>query len=125
MKTLKLSLLYALLSCFFLAVQVHGETAESYEISQAELDQMLAPIALYPDTILSHVLIAATYPLEVIQAERWTRENPKITGDDALKAVDNKDWDPSVKALVPFPQILQKMSENLDWMQAGRRLFAK
>lgn len=117
MKTLKISLLSVLIAGFFLAIQVHSETADTYEISQGELDQILAPIALYPDTVLSHILIASTYPLEVIQAERWTRENPTLEGDEALKAVENKDWDPSVKALVPFPQILKQMSENLDWMQ--------
>jgi len=56
-------------------------------ISQAELEQILAPIALYPDTILSHILIASTYPLEVIQAERWTSANPELSGADAVEAV--------------------------------------
>jgi hypothetical protein len=85
--------------------------------SQAEIEQMLAPIALYPDTVLSHVLIAATYPLEVVQAERWTRQNPDLNGADAVAAVEDQDWDPSVKALVAFPQILERMSEDLTWTQ--------
>ncbi|RYY76523.1 MAG: DUF3300 domain-containing protein [Gammaproteobacteria bacterium] len=90
---------------------------ESGDFSQAELDQMLAPIALYPDALLSQVLIASTYPLEVVQADRWVRTNKDLKTDDALKFAENKDWDPSVKALVAFPDVLQRMSENIDWTQ--------
>jgi len=91
--------------------------ATQSEFSQAQLDAMLAPIALYPDTVLSHVLIASTYPLEIVEADRWARNHPNLKGDDAVAAVDNQDWDPSVKALVAFPDILQRMSEDLDWTQ--------
>src|SRR5690554_1516998 len=87
------------------------------DFSRAELDQMLAPIALYPDTVLSHVLIATTYPLEVVQADRWARDNTQHTGQSAVNAVENEDWDPSVKALVAFPEILRHMSNDLDWTQ--------
>ncbi len=85
--------------------------------TQAELDQMLAPVALYPDTVLSHLLIAATYPLEVVQAERWASSHTDISGKEALDAVEGEDWDPSVKALVPFPNLLSQMSEDLGWTQ--------
>lgn len=87
------------------------------EFSQAQLDSLLAPVALYPDTLLSHVLIASTYPLEVVQADRWAREHKSLSGDDAVKAVEDKDWDPSVKALVAFPDVLRRMSEDLNWTQ--------
>lgn len=118
MKTRNFLVLIGLLLGSSFGYQAYSEeTQAEYEFSQAELDQILAPIALYPDTILSHILIAATYPLEVIQAERWASENPSLEGDAALKAVEGKDWDPSVKALVAFPNILKKMSEDLDWMQ--------
>ncbi len=90
---------------------------DTVEFSQAELDQILAPIALYPDTILSQVLIAATYPIEVVQADRWARAHTTAKGADAVKLVENKDWDPSVKALVAFPDILQRMSDDVDWTQ--------
>jgi Protein of unknown function (DUF3300) len=90
---------------------------QAVEFSQAELDQLLAPIALYPDTVLSQVLIAATYPIEIIQADRWARANTGVKGADAVKLVENKDWDPSVKALVAFPDILQRMSDDVDWTQ--------
>ena len=85
--------------------------------SVAELDQMLAPVALYPDTVLSHVLIAATYPIEVVRAARWTRQNPGLRGEQAVNAVVGQDWDPSVMALVAFPEILSRMDADLDWTQ--------
>jgi len=85
--------------------------------SQAELEQVLAPIALYPDTLLSHILIAATYPLEVIQAERWSAKHPSFKGVKAVQAVEDETWDPSVKALVAFPRILQRLSQDLEWTQ--------
>lgn len=92
-------------------------------VSEAELDQLLAPVALYPDSVLSHLLIASTYPLEVVMAERWTREHPDITGKDALDAVEHEDWDPSVKALVAFPDLLERMSEDLDWTESLGEAF--
>lgn len=91
------------------------EDPEQEYFSEAELEQLLAPVALYPDTVLSHLLIAATYPLEVVQAERWARQNSHLKGEQAVAAVENRDWDPSVKALVAFPQLLERMSEDLDW----------
>ena len=94
-----------------------AEDEESVDFSQAELDQMLAPIALYPDALLSQVLIASTYPLEVVQADRWVRSNKDLKTEDALKFAENKDWDPSIKSLVAFPDVLQRMSENVDWTQ--------
>lgn len=87
------------------------------ELDQAKLDQMLAPIALYPDTLLSHILVASTYPLEVIQAARWRATNIDLDEQQALNAVENKGWDPSVQALVPFNDLLQTLSEDLDWLQ--------
>jgi hypothetical protein len=91
--------------------------ADDDYFSQAELDSMLAPVALYPDSVLSHVLIAATYPLEVIQAARWSREHPGLRGEDAVAAVEYQNWDASVKALVAFPELLQRMDEDLQWTQ--------
>jgi hypothetical protein len=85
--------------------------------SQQELDQMLAPIALYPDALLSQILMAATYPLEIVEAARWVSANPGLRGDDAVRAVAAQRWDPSVKSLVAFPQILALMDQRLDWTQ--------
>ncbi|MGO8920189.1 MAG: DUF3300 domain-containing protein [Stellaceae bacterium] len=94
--------------------------AQSAPLFQAgELDQMVAQIALYPDDLLAQVLMAATYPLEVVQAERWVKDpkHAKLKGDQLAAALQNETWDPSVKSLVPFPQVLQMMSDKLDWTQ--------
>jgi len=87
------------------------------KFKQEELDQMLAPIALYPDSLLAQILMAATYPLEVVVADRWGKANKNLKGDQLNDVLDKKDWDPSVKALVPFPQVLSMMSEKLEWTQ--------
>ncbi len=84
---------------------------------QEELDQILAPIALYPDSLLAQVLMAATYPLEVVQADRWLRQNRNLPPEALYDVLDRQNWDPSVKALVPFPDVLSMMSERLDWTQ--------
>jgi len=98
-----------------------GIPAEGYEqtkqtdtFRQEELDQMLAPIALYPDSLIAQILMASAYPLEIVQAERWLEQNKTLTGnalDDALK---EKSWDPSIKSLCHFPDVLLAMSDKLD-----------
>lgn len=85
--------------------------------TQQELDQMLAPIALYQDPLLSQILMAATYPLEVVEAARWSKVNPALTGDAAVQAVSGKNWDPSIKSLVAFPQVLQTLDQNIEWTE--------
>ena len=117
MKNLMLQLSRILAVCVLLVSQSFDVRAEEETLSQAQLDQMLAPVALYPDTVLTHVLIASTYPLEVVQASRWVQNNPNINAEQALQAVENESWDPSVKALVAFPQLLQRLSDDLDWTQ--------
>ena len=110
---------FGLLTAFALtlAPATFAADDDSIDFSQAELDQMLAPIALYPDALLSQVLIASTYPLEIVQADRWVRTNKDLKAEDALKFAENKDWDPSVKALVAFPDVLHRMSDDVDWTQ--------
>ena len=85
--------------------------------NQAALEQMLAPIALYPDSLLTHILIASTYPLEIVQAQRWLTQRSNLSVDQIMSQADDQDWDPSVKALLAFPTLLQKMAEDLDWTQ--------
>ena len=87
------------------------------KFKQEELDQMLAPIALYPDSLLGQILIASTYPLEIVQADRWAKANKNLKGDPLTTALEKQGWDPSVKSLVNFPQVLSMMSEKLDWTQ--------
>lgn len=89
--------------------------AGDHQISTAELHQALAPVALYPDTLLSHILIAATYPLDIVQAHRWQRANRALDTEDAVDAAELEGWHPSVTALVAFPDILERLSEDLDW----------
>jgi hypothetical protein len=91
------------------------ETQEVFK--QEELDQILAPIALYPDSLLTQVLMASTYPLEIVQADRWAKQNKDMKGDVLAKALEAQTWDPSVKSLVNFPEVLAMMSEKLDWTQ--------
>ncbi|WP_448868174.1 DUF3300 domain-containing protein [Enterobacter ludwigii] len=84
----------------------------------AQIDQWVAPIALYPDALLSQILMASTYPANVIQAAQWSKDNPKLQGDAAIQAVANQPWDPSVKSLVAFPQLMSLMGENPPWVQS-------
>ena len=84
---------------------------------QEQLEQMLAPVALYPDSLLAQILMASTYPLEVVQADRWIKQNSTLKGDALKAGLAKQDWDASVKAIVSFPQVLSMMSEQLDWTQ--------
>ena len=95
------------------------EAQEQQELllSEAELAQTLAPIALYPDTLLTHILIASTYPIEVIEAERWLNKHSTLTIEQVHNNSATKDWDASIKALLAFPQVMAKLSEDLTWMQ--------
>ena len=85
--------------------------------NQAQLDQLMAPIALYPDSLLSQVLMASTYPADVADAAKWLKAHPDAKGDAALKAVADQPWDPSVQSLVAFPQVLDMMGAQPDWVQ--------
>lgn len=93
------------------------ESDDQMPFRQGELDQMLAPIALYPDDLLSQVLMAATYPLEVVEATRWIQANPNLSVDQLAAVLEQKDWDPSVKSLINFPSVLQMMSDKLEWTE--------
>src|SRR5665647_1388248 len=91
-----------------------GDSDQAYKFSTEELTQMLAPIALYPDALTAQVLMASTYPLEVVEADRWRSQNTQLKGNDLDAALQNKGWDPSVKSLCHFPDILNSMSDKLD-----------
>lgn len=85
--------------------------------STAQIDQWVAPVALYPDALLSQVLMASTYPTNVAQAVQWSHDNPLKQGDAAIQAVSDQPWDASVKSLVAFPQLMALMGENPQWVQ--------
>ena len=98
--------------------EVIAQGAEANAVFKPEeLEQIVAPIALHPDDLIAQILMASTYPLEVVQAERWAKQNASLKGDALTKALEAQDWDPSVKSLVNFPQVLTMMSEKLDWTQ--------
>ena len=94
--------------------QDSGDSESSGKYSRAELVQMLAPIALYPDALLSQILMASTYPVEVIEGDRWVRRNPELKDASLDAALVDQAWDPSIKAICHFPSILALMSERID-----------
>ncbi|MBB2175221.1 DUF3300 domain-containing protein [Gluconacetobacter johannae] len=98
--------------------------AEQFDMEQ--IDALLAPIALYPDTLLTQMLIASTFPVEIVEAERWASDpaHKSLKGAALTKALDALDWDPSVKSLIPFPQALSQMNGNLGWTQQLGYAFA-
>jgi len=94
-----------------------SDQASTPTFKPEEIEALVAPIALYPDSVLTQSLMASTYPLEIVQAARWVKDNPNVKGDAALKAVESQPWDVSVKSLVAFPQVLEAMNDKLDWTQ--------
>src|SRR5215813_5334434 len=111
----RLALLIAF--CSSMDAPLQAQQANAAPLSKAQLEQLVAPIALHPDPLLSQMLMASTYPTEVVQAARWTRENPSVSGQALQAAMQKQAWDPSVKALTAVPETLQMMSDKLDWTQ--------
>jgi hypothetical protein len=97
-----------------LMAQDNEQTSQVDRFKREELSQMLAPIALYPDSLIAQILMASTYPVEMVEAERWLRQNKNLKGDDLDRALQEKTWDSSVKSLCHFPDILYAMSDNLE-----------
>ncbi len=85
--------------------------------SVEQLEQLVAPIALYPDALLAQLLMASTYPLEIVEAARWSEKNPKMKADQLEAALKEQTWDPAVKSLCAFPDVIKRMNDNLDWTQ--------
>ncbi|MUV13663.1 DUF3300 domain-containing protein [Noviluteimonas gilva] len=92
-------------------------TAQSSTFSKEEIAQLVAPVALYPDSLLAQVLMASTYPGDVADAAKWVKDHPQTKGDDAVKAVAKEDWDASVQSLVAFPQAVGMMGSDIAWVQ--------
>jgi hypothetical protein len=82
-----------------------------------EIDQIVAPIALYPDSLLAQTLAASTYPLEIVQAGRFVQKNKDLKGEKLMQAAKDQEWDPSVKAMLEFPDVLLMMNEKLEWTE--------
>jgi hypothetical protein len=100
-------------------------TPAAHPLGKAQLEQILAPIALYPDPLLSQVLMASTYPLEIVEADRWVRvpANAALKDGALTDALKQQNWDPSVKALVPFPKLLSLLADKLEWTEALGNAF--
>src|SRR5882724_5292271 len=88
---------------------------QSAPLTPEALQQLVAPIALYPDALVAQILAASTYPSEIVEADRWVRDHSKVEGEKLAKDVDKQPWDPSVKALTQFPSVLENMDKNLAW----------
>src|SRR5215471_16268146 len=88
---------------------------ETTKLAPQELDSLVAPIALYPDPLLAQTLAASTYPLEVIQLQQWMNNNKSLQGKALADAVAKQPWDPSIQSLVEFPDVVQRMADNIQW----------
>src|SRR3954452_2233245 len=95
-----------------------GYSGQGAPLSASELQQLVAPIALYPDALVAQVLGAATFPDEIADAASWLQQHSSLTGQNLVKAVDGQPWDPSVKALTQFPTVLGNSGKNLSWTSA-------
>jgi len=98
-------------------LQVDPALVGSAKFKPEELEAIVAPVALYPDALLAQVLMASTYPLEIVEAARWSKENPGLKDQALQDALQKQSWDPSVKALAGFPSVLQSMNDKLDMTQ--------
>jgi hypothetical protein len=122
-KRLLILLLCCLLVRFTAQADSYNPTGQSNEQSPApapqqspqELQQLVAPIALYPDALVAQILAASTYPTQIVEADRWMQSHSGLKGQKLAKEVDKQPWDPSVKALAQFPSVLENMDKNLSW----------
>src|SRR5713226_4831590 len=122
-KQVLILLLCCLLVRFTAQAEPYGPLSQSDEQSPAapvqqspqELQQLVAPIALYPDALVAQILAASTYPTEIVEADRWMERHSDLKGEKLAKEVDKQDWDPSVKALAQFPPVLENLDKNLSW----------
>src|SRR5882757_9192377 len=131
-KRLLILLLCCLLARFTAQADSYDPTSQSSEPSPApapqqspqELQQLVAPIALYPDALIAQILAASTYPTEIVEADRWIESHSDLKGDNLAKEVDKQPWDPSVKALAQFPSVLENLDKNLSWTSSVGDAYA-
>src|SRR5437588_4199340 len=125
-KSIKQSLSLFLSCCLVLATTPGGLAAQADQFpaqppvqaaqqTPEQLQQLVAPIALYPDALVAQILAAATYPDQIVEADRWLQQHTDLKGEQLGKEVDKQPWDPSVKALAEFPSVLANMDKNLSW----------
>jgi hypothetical protein len=122
-KQLSVVLLCCLLVGFTALPDAYGSVGQSNDQPPAspgkqspqELQQLVAPIALYPDALVAQILAASTYPTQIVEADRWMKSHSNLKGEELAKEVDKQDWDPSVKAVAQFPSVLENLDKNLSW----------
>src|ERR1017187_1275609 len=94
------------------------QEAAQANLSPTQIDELVSPIALYPDALVAQIVAASTYPDQVVAANSWVQANSKLNSAELMKQVDGQSWDPSVKALTQFPSVLNNMATNLSWTSA-------
>jgi hypothetical protein len=127
-----IGLMCGLLVQFTTQASSYGPTGQSNEQAPApaaqqspqELQQLVAPIALYPDALVAQVLAASTYPTEIVEADRWMQNHSDLKGEKLAGEVDKQPWDPSVKALTQFPSVLENMDKNISWTSSLGEAYA-
>ena len=92
-------------------------------LSPQQIDNLVAPIALYPDPLLTQVMVASTYPLEIVEAQQWLQKNSSLKGEALMKAAQQQPWDASVQALVAFPDVLARLNQDVGWTNALGNAF--
>ena len=128
MKAVAQRWIFGLVSLVWVFAQVAAQTpaaqapaaqapAAAASFTKDQLEQMVAPMALYPDPLVSQMLMASTYPLEIVEAARWLKTNPGLKDKALEEGLKTQDWDASVKSLCGFPDVIKQMDENLDWTQ--------
>jgi hypothetical protein len=110
-------------ACFFSGSRASAEAAAVQgeavlQQTPERLQQLVAPIALYPDALVAQILAASTYPTEIVEADRWMQQHSDLKGEQLAEAVNQQSWDPSVKAFAQFPSVLANMDKNLSWASA-------
>ena len=109
------SLLLAFQGGLVLAQQAPELPPPNQTLAPEQLDDLVAPVALYPDPLISQILVAATYPLELVQVSQWLQRNPSLAGADLTQAAQQQNWDPSVQALVVFPDLVKRLNQDITW----------
>src|SRR5262245_23215796 len=100
---------------FQVPLVLFADNTEIHALSPRQLDELVAPIALYPDPLVSQILVATTYPIEVVEAYQWLQRNPGLTGPALTEAAQAQNWDPSVQALLMFPDVIKRLNEDVAW----------
>jgi hypothetical protein len=96
-------------------VEATQASAQGPTLTPDQINSLVAPIALYPDELVSQILVASTYPLEIVQAYQWMQQHPELKGQDLTSAAQKQAWDPSIQALVAFPDVLKRMNQDITW----------